>query len=89
MHSLQTASTPKHGRWKGVQDFNNVNKKVDFLLSSGKNKFYFCLVGKRCAKSTNGYPLEKILLMPMKTVIGKPRGNLISDLTRRPIEYSQ
>jgi len=76
MHSLQTASTPKHGRWKGGEDFENFSKKSFFKISIGKtNLTTFASARKRWAKSTNDYPLKKILLTPMKAVIGKARVN--------------
>jgi len=55
--------------------FKCQQKKLLSYFRVGKTNFTFAPVGKRWAKSTNGYPLKKILLMPMKTVIGKARSN--------------
>jgi len=50
-------------------------KKLLSYFRVGKTNFTFVPLGKRWAKSSNGYPLKKILPKPMKTVIGKARGN--------------
>jgi len=67
---------PKHGRRKGGQDSENFSKESCFLNFDWENTFTtFATVQKRWAKSTNDYSLKKILLTPIKTVIGKVRVN--------------
>jgi len=50
-------------------------KKLLSYFRVGKTNFTFAPVGKRWAKSTNDYPLNKVFPMTMKTVIGKAQGN--------------